>query len=378
LIPTGDAEDFFPDFMSEPKVTFVIPCYKLAHLLAECVHSVLAQSFGDFEILIMDDHSPDNTPDVACSFTDRRVQHIRNDPNLGHLRNYNKGITMARGKYVWLISADDYLRSPKILERYVELMEREPQVGFCYCPGIGVKHGKETRLLDYTVHGDRDRVTPGHELLKHLLYRNTILAPSGLARKECYEKQGLFPLDMPWAGDWYIWGLFALHYDVGYFAEPMVCYREHELSMTTQLWRENVLGCVEEDVAVPWAIKRKADAASFKEVSRDCLRAVARTYSDSILFARYSAKGPSLTLEQFEASLAQSPADESDRLWVRARIYEELGNAAYWRGDRAQARSYYRAARQKHAWMPGVMAKQLLLNLGWAGDWLRKRLKPAA
>jgi glycosyltransferase involved in cell wall biosynthesis len=364
--------------MSEPKVTFVIPCYKLAHLLAECVNSVLAQTFGDFEILIMDDASPDHTAEVARSFTDPRVRHIRNDPNLGHLRNYNKGIGMARGKYVWLISADDYLRSPKILERYVQLMEREPRVGFCYCPGIGVKHGKETRLLDYTVHGAGDRVTPGHELLKHLLYRNTILAPSGLARKECYEKLGLFPLDMPWAGDWYIWGLFALHYDVGYFAEPMVCYREHELSMTTKLWRENVVGCVEEDVAVPWAIKRKADAAGFKEVARDCLRAVARTYSDSMLFARYSSKGPALTLDQFESSLSQSPADDADRRWVRARIYEELGNAAYWKGDRMGAREHYREARRQHWWMPSVIAKQMLLFTGGAGHALRLRLKPKA
>jgi glycosyltransferase involved in cell wall biosynthesis len=57
----------------------------------------------------MDDCSPDNTPEVARSLQDPRVKHIRNNPNLGHLRNYNKGISLSRVKYVWLISADDYL-----------------------------------------------------------------------------------------------------------------------------------------------------------------------------------------------------------------------------------------------------------------------------
>jgi len=111
-----------------PIVSFVVPCYKLANLLRECVESILSQTYGDFEMLIMDDCSPDNTPEVAQSFQDPRVKYVRNEPNLGHLRNYNKGIRLTRGKYVWLISPDDYLRPPYILQRYVELLDRHPRV----------------------------------------------------------------------------------------------------------------------------------------------------------------------------------------------------------------------------------------------------------
>lgn len=60
----------------------------------------------------MDHCSPDGTPEVAKSFRDSRVVHPRNEPNLGHLRNYNKGIGLAHGRYIWLISADDYLLRP--------------------------------------------------------------------------------------------------------------------------------------------------------------------------------------------------------------------------------------------------------------------------
>src|SRR6266550_3100148 len=106
-----------------PIVSFVVPCYKLAHLLRECVDSILCQTFGNLEVLIMDDCSPDKTSEVAQSFRDSRVRYIRNESNLGHLRNYNKGISLTQGKYVWLISADDYLRRAYILEKYVNLLE---------------------------------------------------------------------------------------------------------------------------------------------------------------------------------------------------------------------------------------------------------------
>src|SRR6267378_796708 len=120
---------------THPKVSFVVPCYRLAHLLPECINSILSQTFVDFEILIMDDCSPDDTPKVAQSFQDPRVRHVRNEPNLGHLRNYNKGIDLALGKYVWLISADDYLRRPYVLRRYIDLLDRHPHVGYAFCSG---------------------------------------------------------------------------------------------------------------------------------------------------------------------------------------------------------------------------------------------------
>ena len=313
--------------MKAPIVSFVVPCYKLAHLLRECVKSILAQTYGDFEVLIMDDCSPDETAQVACSFSDPRVKHLRNNPNLGHLRNYNKGIGMSRGKYVWLISADDYLRRPYVLEKYVHILEENPNVGFAFCPGFEVLDGRETQIMGrYPVRTQRDRIIPGHLLLRKLLQWNFVLAASGLVRRECYERLGAFPLDMPWAGDWYLWCLFAVYYDVAYFAEPMVCYRGHELSMTNKLWNEDVATCCEEDVRIPWAIKQKSDAAGFRNLSRDCLDAVAQVYARTIATRRYGMSKPHLTLKQFEESLCKNSPSESERERVRSRMYALAGN----------------------------------------------------
>ena len=364
--------------MQNPTVSFVVPCYRLAHLLPECVNSILSQIHGDLEVLIMDDCSPDNTAEVARSFSDARVRHIRNDPNLGHLRNYNKGIGMSRGKFIWLISADDYLRKPYVLEKYVAVLQANPSVGYAFCPGFGVLDGRETQLIGrYPVRAQRDQTIPGHVLLRKLLHWNFVLAASGLVRRECYDKLGAFPLDMPWAGDWYLWCLFALHHDVAYFAEPMVCYRTHELSMTNKLWKEDVATCCEEDVRVPWAVKRKADVSGFRAVSLQSLDALALVYGTSIATKRYGMSNPSLSLEQFEESLCRNTAAEGDRERVRSRVYAALGNEYYWQGEVGLARKFYQKALKKDPRMLSVHVKNLLLALGKPGDFVRKTILSA-
>lgn len=362
--------------MQKPIVSFIVPCYRLAHLLPECIRSILSQSYRDFEVLIMDDCSPDNTAEVAQSFGDPRVKHIRNDPNLGHLRNYNKGITLSHGKYVWLISADDYLRRPHVLARYVDLLERHPNVGYVFCPGYGVRDGAETRLLGrYSQRRDRDRIFRGHALLKRLLQSNFVLAPSGMVRRECYDKISLFDLNMPWCGDWYLWCLFAVYYDVGYFAEPMLCYREHhDLSMTSQLTTAKLDACAAEEVAVPWTIRKKAQEAGFSDLATQCLSAVARTYGRIMASERYRNASCFMNFDLFEDSLCRHTTSEAERDDLRARVSMSVGNEYYWQGQLVLAQEFYRAALQKNPWMVAVHLKRAILSFGKRGDYLRRML----
>jgi glycosyltransferase involved in cell wall biosynthesis len=360
--------------MPNPCVSFVVPCYKLAHLLPECINSILSQTFGDFEVLIMDDHSPDNTAEIANSFKDPRIRYVRNDPNLGHLRNYNKGIGLSRGAYVWLISADDYLRKPYVLQRYVGLLETHPGVGYVFCPGYGVRDGVETRLLGrYSVRRDHDRIFAGHALLKRLLQSNFVLTPSGMVRRECYDKISLFPLDMPWAGDWYLWCLFALHCDVGYFTEPMVCYREHHpLSMTSKLTREKLDACAAEELAIAWAITRKARDRGNARVAKSCLYGLAHTYARTLASERFRDSSYFMNLERMETSLREYIPCDDVRSWVQARVYAGVANELYWQKDFITAKQFYHAAIKKDPWMLGVNFKRLLLSFGKTGDNLRE------
>lgn len=324
----------------------------------------------------MDDCSPDNTAEVAKSFQDKRVKHVCNYLNLGHLRNYNKGIRLARGKYVWLISADDYLRRPYVLERYVNLLNEHRNVGYVFGPSVGVRDGVETRVLGrYSQHGDCDRIMRGHDLLSKLIRSNFVMAPSGLVRRDCYQKISFFPLNMPWCGDWFLWCLFAVYHDVAYFAEPMTCYREHHiLSMTSKLTRESLDACAAEEVAVPWIIRRKAQEGGYSRLAKECLLGVAQTYARTFVNERYRESTFFMNLELLEDSLRRNTTDEVERDWVRSRVYEKMGNECYWQRELASAKQFYQMALKNNPWMVTVRTKRLLLSLGQTGDCLRRMI----
>jgi glycosyltransferase involved in cell wall biosynthesis len=355
-----------------PKVTFIIPCYKLAHLLPECIDSILQQTYRDFEVLILDDCSPDNTAEVARSFTDPRVHSIRNESNLGHLHNYNKGIAMARGEYVWLISADDRLRKPYALERYVRVMDEHPSVGYAFCPAIGLLNDREQGVEGYSVQGTRDAVWNGRQFLKRLVYGNSVPAASGLVRRKCYEQVSVFPLDLPFAGDWYLWCIFALHFDVAYFAEPLVNYRSHELSMTNRLTYDEHLA---DEIAVRWRIKRLAQEAGFPAVVKHCLRSAANLYGRCVVSARFHPGERCLSITQVESSLQREASDVHEAGIVRAKFYARVGDGFYAHRAFADALRYYGMALQTSAWLPDVWVKTVLLRLGPAGLWFRDLMR---
>ena len=105
----------------EPKqrlVSIVLPTYKRAHVLPHAIHSVLRQTYRNWELIIVDDNSPDNTLDVVASFGDERIRYVRNDPNLKLPRALNRGFSLARGDYLtW--TSDDNLFADTAIEKMV-------------------------------------------------------------------------------------------------------------------------------------------------------------------------------------------------------------------------------------------------------------------
>ncbi len=370
--------------MSNPTVSFVVPCYRLGHWLGQCVNSILGQTYGDLEVLIMDDCSPDNTAEVARSFQDERVKYFRNETNLGALPNYNKGIGLSRGKYVWLISADDYLRRGYVLERYVKLMEAHSQVSYVFCPGVGVSEGTERGVLAYSVYRDRDQVVSGRVFLETLLRNNLVLAPAVMARRECYEKISFFPIhpiwsgvpiDLIWGGDWYLWCLFALEGDVGYFAEPMICYREHDLSSTTLITKNNLRNCFLAEIGVRWKVKGKAAAVGYEEVSKTCAKSLAAEYARHLTGKQYRSSVSTVTMAEFEESLCQNSSSQRERQWLRGRVLAGMGDRYYDRGEFSSAKKYYQAAAGYDRRMIGARVKKMLLSLGKPGNYLRRTVQ---
>ena len=114
--------------MKAPKVSVLIPTYNYAHILDVTIQSVLAQTYTDFELIIVDNCSTDNTVEVVQKYlNDSRVSFYRNDRNLGLTGNWNRCLELAKGEYLKYLCADDKLH-PQILEKYIPIMDSHPQV----------------------------------------------------------------------------------------------------------------------------------------------------------------------------------------------------------------------------------------------------------
>lgn len=357
---------------TEPLVSFVVPCYQQGHLLAECVLSILAQTYRNFEILIMDNCSPDSTPAVARSFDDPRVKYFRNDSNLGHIRNFNKGIRLSRGQYLWILFADDLLRSPQALAQYVELMERHPRVGYVFCRAVELRDGQEAGVILWADCGEEDAIWDGKAFLIRLIEYDCIVSASGMARRECYEKLGLFSTDLLHACDWYQWCIFALYYDVGYFAEPMVYCRVHEQSLTAAFRREDAHVLIGDNLAVVWRTARQAEMTGLPALRIVCEAALLRGVVKIMNAAREQGPGPGLDDDDLEAVMLSRIPDPDEVKSILARAFTMLGDQQYWRGEYGQAGQSYRLGLRVRPWRLKSWAKYLLLKTGVVGIWLRQ------
>jgi glycosyltransferase involved in cell wall biosynthesis len=360
------------------KVSFVVPCYNLAHLLSECISSILSQTYEDFEVLIMDDCSPDNTPEIARSLRDPRVTHVRNDKNLGHHPNYNKGIALSRGKYVWLISADDCLRRPYTLERYVQVMEEHPNVGYVFSPAMRLQDGQETEIVSWSIHGNQDAIFKGHTFLEKLVLGNCVVAPAGMVRKGCYDQVTVFPPDLPNSGDWYLWCIFALHYDAAYIAEPLVYYRSHDTNMSKMFTKNAYQVIITDNIAVRWRLRDKAAERGAASVVRLCEDAIATYYANLLASKIYENALFGITLEEFEQSLQQHTRNKSEQSDMRARVYTALGDQCYLRRNFSQALQYYGWGMQQKPKALGTWMKYALLKMGYPGIGLRDSMSVLA
>lgn len=110
-----------------PKVTVLMPVYNAEKFLPEAIKSVLAQTYTDFELLIINDGSTDRSREIILSFCDPRIRLIDNEKNMRLVFSLNKGLQLAKGKYIARQDADD-IASPKRLKKQIEYLEKNPQI----------------------------------------------------------------------------------------------------------------------------------------------------------------------------------------------------------------------------------------------------------
>jgi glycosyltransferase involved in cell wall biosynthesis len=116
----------------EPLLTIAIPTFNSARYLPDAVASIMRQGLDDFEILIVDNASQDNTEEVVRSFENSRLRYIRNPSNVGSSENGNRCLAHSRGRYIKFLCADDVLLDG-VLQKQLRVLERRPEVALVTC-----------------------------------------------------------------------------------------------------------------------------------------------------------------------------------------------------------------------------------------------------
>lgn len=125
--------------MPQPTISVILPAYNAERFLREAIDSILRQTYKDFELIILNDGSTDKTEEIALSYTDARIRYVKNRQNLKLIKTLNKGIELARGKYIARMDADD-ISLPNRFEEEVKFLEKHPDLSVvsCYPYNIGM------------------------------------------------------------------------------------------------------------------------------------------------------------------------------------------------------------------------------------------------
>jgi len=199
----------------KPMVSVVLPTYNRAHTLGRAIKSVLGQTFRDFELIVVDDGSTDNTKAAVSVFDDPRICYIRHDFNRGANAARNTGVKLSRGEYVALQDSDDEWLPEKLEKQVNVLAATGHAVGVVYTGCLRLK-GDEVTYIP----GEHVSVKEG-DVHRQLLIGNFITTQAVLAKRHCIIDCGLFDEAMPRLQDWDLWIRVARKYRFAYINEPL-------------------------------------------------------------------------------------------------------------------------------------------------------------
>ena len=216
---------------SSPRVSVVIPTYNMARFLPETIDSILRQSYQDFEVIVVDDGSTDNTREVVAQFGSR-VKYVRQE-NAGPSSAYNRGDDIARGEYELQFDADDLLLEGA-LEKMLSVMDDAPQAGFCYGQVRYMdEDGKELNLTRQWP--ERSGLMTARQVILELLNLRFIFGSAVLLRRARFREVGRFDESLGYGEDSELYARMAKRCPVAYVAEPLAWRRKHWGAITAKL-----------------------------------------------------------------------------------------------------------------------------------------------
>ena len=218
-------------------VSVLMPVYNCAHHLPAAIDSILSQTYRDFEFIIIDDHSTDDTSLALERYQaqDSRIKVYRNDGNLGVAKSLNRGLELAHGEYIARMDADD-ISLPERFARQVEYLDVHPEIGAL---------GTQTVYIDddgkFLPQQTWEQPTSPSLILWHLLYGSPLCHPSTIMRADCLQRVGGYDPDYP-NEDMHLWTKLAFVTKLMNLDEVLLQYRmgPHEYDEKRIYWDPHI------------------------------------------------------------------------------------------------------------------------------------------
>ncbi len=211
----------------QPSISVIMPAYNAQQFLALAIQSVLCQTFFDFEFLIINDGSTDNSLNIIKSFSDKRIVILNNTENIGLVNSLNKAIALAKGKYIARMDADDICMPSRLAEQY-EFLEANSfiTVVATFIDFID-ENGKKTGYWALDRKANTQNGIKNISVKECCIAHPTIMINTIVAQKYKYNPSQLH------CEDYDLWlRLLADGYKIGKINDPLLMYRVHSKSIT--------------------------------------------------------------------------------------------------------------------------------------------------
>ena len=254
-----------------PTISVILPVYNGEKTVGATIRSVLEQQFDDFELLIIDDGSTDQTPDVLKVFSDPRIA-VHSFENKGLAASRNRGIRLAAGEFVAFIDADDLWTADKLTDQ-LNALRSKTDAGLAYsltdCIDID---GKRIGPASHVAHD-------GH-VYSRLMARNFVDSGSNpLVRREVFDAVGGFDERLEAAEDWDFYLRVAHRYPFICLPKAQILYRIHGQTMSANSLRQQQASAIVFEAA----LERVADAAERERIAREGRANLSRYFARRVI-----------------------------------------------------------------------------------------------
>lgn len=218
--------------MHLPKVSVIMPAYNAQKYIAEAIDSILNQTFSNFELIIVNDASSDNTESIITSYRDPRIVYLKNETNLGVAKTLNYGLSVAQGEYIARMDADD-ISLPTRLEMQCNYLDANPLIAV-----LGTE--TETFLGNQIISScGWSSHLPSH-IKKDLFFSCGIAHPSVMIRESILKEMNGYDPEYNGLEDYELWYRISQKYNIAVLPNVLLRYRLHENQVTRNPSAEHI------------------------------------------------------------------------------------------------------------------------------------------